>query len=153
MKNLKLLSFLLLCWTLVLSWCEKANNQEKLSCDGNEVCPIEDTVENWGIIINDTPSVIIDENAEWSLDWNEEVVRVDEWDLEWDLPSFVWWDDGLVSENGEQADSEKPLMKIMVDENASPEEIEITASQTCEALGWSWNEWDCTLEDGSKVYF
>ena len=140
MKNLKFLSFALLFWVLVIAWCEKANNQEKYSCEGDEVCPVEQTVETPSIEIEETPSVIVEVNDEdVILNWNWE-----------------WARDEEVFENNEQTVEEptdQPMMKIMIDENASADEIEITQSQACEALGWTWNEWDCTLQDGSKVYF
>ena len=140
MKNLKFLSFVLLFCVLIVSWCEKNNNSDKLSCDGGEVCSIEDVVENWGIIINDTPSVIVDEN--------------DELDINWD------WEELMEGEvvDGEQLGEawlEEPLMRKMVvdEEIMTPEEIEISVSETCEALWWAWIDWECTLEDGSKIYF
>ena len=145
MKNLKVLSFALLFWVLVIAWCEKANNQEKVSCEGEDVCPVETNVENSSIEIEDTPSVIVNANPgeselyeEWALEANES------------------WEEGVALENNEQVNSEsedEPMMKIMVDEDMSAEDIEISESQTCEALWWTWNEWDCTLSDGSKVYF
>ena len=128
MKNLKFLSFLLLCGIVVVAWCEKTNNPEKLSCEGNEVCPIENVDENVGIIIEDSPSVIVEANDDSELVSDE---------------SWMWeeWTD-------------QPMMrKMMVDENSSLEEIEISVSQTCEALWWSWIDWECTLQDGSKIYF
>lgn len=140
MKNLKFLTFALLFWVLVIAWCEKANNQEKVSCEGDDVCPVEETVKTSSIEIEETPSVIVEVNDEdVILNWNWE-----------------WARDEEVFENNEQTVEEptdQPMMKIMIDENASADEIEITQSQACEALGWIWNEWDCTLQDGSKVYF
>lgn len=148
MKNLKVLSFVFLFSVLVVAWCEKANNQEKYSCEGDEVCP----VENPSIEIEENPTVIVNDNKDW-----EDIGLNLGWNLEWDLSIYEWWqEDSIVLEAVEQVDEEpgdEPMMRIMVDENANPDEIEITPSQTCEALGWTWNEWDCTLQDGSKVYF
>ena len=140
MKNLKLLSFSLLCGVLVLAWCEKANNQENLSCEGEETCSIEANVENHTIEIEETPSVIINEE-EWDLNWNGE------WLIE----------EEIISANNEQVDGEpadEPMMrKMIVDENATPEEIENETTQICESLWWSWIEWTCTLSDGSIIAF
>ena len=144
MKNLKVLSFALLFWVLVIAWCEKANNQEKVSCEGDDLCPVETNVENSSIEIEDMPSVIINANPgerELGEEWNLEASE---------------WEEDLVLENNEHVNTEsedEPMMKIMVDEDMSAEDIEISESQTCEALWWTWNEWDCTLSDGSKVYF
>ena len=113
MKNLKVLSFALLLSVLVIAWCEKANNQEKYSCEGDEVCPVEQTVETPSIEIEETPSVIVEVNDEdVILNWNWE-----------------WARDEEVFENNEQTVEEptdQPMMKIMIDENASADEIEIT---------------------------
>ena len=101
MKNLKVLSFVLLFSVLIVAWCEKANNQEKYSCEGDEVCPVEQTVETPSIEIEETPTVIVEANDE--VDWEEEF------------------------ENNEQTveePSDQPMMRIMVDENATAEEIE-----------------------------
>lgn len=90
MKNLKVLSFVLLFWVLVIAWCEKTNNPEKVSCEGDDVCPVEQTVETPSIEIVESPSVIVETNdEEWSLNW-------DKWNLEWDLDSYEWWQDGIV---------------------------------------------------------
>jgi len=71
MKNLKFLSFALLFWVLIIAWCEKANNQEKVSCEGDDVCPVEETVETPSIEVEETPSVVVETNdEEWDLDWN-----------------------------------------------------------------------------------
>jgi len=138
MKNLRLLSFALLFWILVISWCENTNNQENLSCEGEDTCPIESNVESPSIEIEESPMVIVDVNDEWVLDWNWE-----------------WFRDSELNDE-EQAGVEvvdEPMMRILIDENTDIDEIEITPEQTCGALGWTWNEWDCTLQDGSKVYF
>ena len=130
MKNLKVLSFVLLFSVLVVAWCEKANNQEKYSCEGDEVCPVEQTVETPSIEIEETPTVIVEANDE--VDWEEEF------------------------ENNEQTveePSDQPMMRIMVDENASAEEIEQDMVNTCANANWTWADWVCTLEDGSVVAF
>ena len=130
MKNLKVLSFVLLFSVLVVAWCEKANNQEKYSCEGDEVCPVEQTVETPSIEIEETPTVIVEANDE--VDWEEEF------------------------ENNEQTveePSDKPMMRIMVDENATAEEIEQDMVNTCANANWTWADWVCTLEDGSVVAF
>ena len=138
MKNLRFLSFALLFWVLVLAWCEKTDNQEKVSCEGeNDVCPIEQSVESPSIEIEQTPTVIVDE---------------EKWDLEWDLDSYVWWDDGIVLDSDEATD--EPMMrKMVVDENATAEEIEQDMVNTCANAGWIWADWVCTLEDGSEIAF
>lgn len=155
MKNLKVWSFVLLFSLLVVAWCEKANNQEKVSCEGDEVCTVEETVVTPSLEIEETPTVIVNGNPGekdlgLDLDWN--------WwwfiDTEWDLNSSEWSDvdfESAVIESSSDAD--KPMMRVMVDEDEDSGVFEITPSQTCEALGWTWNEWDCTLQDGSKVYF
>ena len=130
MKNLKVLSFVLLFSVLVVAWCEKANNQEKYSCEGDEVCPVEQTVEAPSIEIEKTPTVIVEANDE--VDWEEEF------------------------ENNEQTveePSDQPMMRIMVDENATAEEIEQGMVNTCANANWTWADWVCTLEDGSVVAF
>ena len=130
MKNLKVLSFVLLFSVLVVAWCEKANNQEKYSCEGDEVCPVEQTVETPSIEIEGTPTVIVEANDE--VDWEEEF------------------------ENNEQTveePSDQPMMRIMVDENATAEEIEQDMVNTCANANWTWADWVCTLEDGSVVAF
>ena len=130
MKNLKVLSFVLLFSVLIVAWCEKANNQEKYSCEGDEVCPVEQTVETPSIEIEETPSVIVETNDE--VDWEEEF------------------------ENNEQTveePSDQPMMRIMVDENATAEEIEQDMVNTCANANWTWADWVCTLEDGSVVAF
>ena len=130
MKNLKVLSFVLLFSVLIVAWCEKANNQEKYSCEGDEVCPVEQTVETPSIEIEETPTVIVEANDE--VDWEEEF------------------------ENNEQTveePSDKPMMRIMVDENATAEEIEQDMVNTCANANWTWADWVCTLEDGSVVAF
>ena len=130
MKNLKVLSFALLLSVLVIAWCEKANNQEKYSCEGDEVCPVEQTVETPSIEIEETPSVIVEANDE--VDWEEEF------------------------ENNEQTveePSDQPMMRIMVDENATAEGIEQDMINTCANANWTWADWVCTLEDGSVVAF
>lgn len=130
MKNLKVLSFVLLFSVLVVAWCEEANNQEKYSCEGDEVCPVEQTVETSSIEIEESPSVIVEANDE--VDWEEEF------------------------ENNEQTveePSDQPMMRIMVDENATAEEIEQDMVNTCANANWTWADWVCTLEDGSVVAF
>ena len=130
MKNLKVLSLALLFSVLVVAWCEKANNQEKYSCEGDEVCPVEQTVETPSIEIEETPTVIVEANDE--VDWEEEF------------------------ENNEQTveePSDQPMMRIMVDENATTEEIEQDMVNTCANANWTWADWVCTLEDGSVVAF
>lgn len=130
MKNLKVLSFVLLFSVVVVAWCEKANNQEKYSCEGDEVCPVEQTVETPSIEIEKTPTVIVETNDE--VDWEEEF------------------------ENNEQTveePSDQPMMRIMVDENATAEEIEQDMVNTCANANWTWADWVCTLEDGSVVAF
>lgn len=140
MKNFKLLSFCLLFGILVLAWCEKTNNQEQLSCESDDICPIETNIENPSIEIEETPSVIYND-AEWDLDWNGG------WFIEQEI----------VLDTNEQADEEatdQPMMrKIIVDENATAEEIENEMTQTCETLWWNWEEWTCTLSDGSVIAF
>lgn len=130
MKNLKVLSFVLLFSVVVVAWCEKANNQEKYSCEGDEVCPVEQTVESPSIEIEETPTVIVEANDE--VDWEEEF------------------------ENNEQTveePSDQPMMRIMVDENATTEEIQQDMVNTCANANWTWADWVCTLEDGSVVAF
>ena len=108
MKSLKFLSFVLLLWVLVIAWCEKANNQEKLSCESDDICSIE--------IDADTPSVEIEQVNEESVD--------------------------------------QPMMrKMLVDEDATAEEIEQDMVSTCANVGWIWGDWICTLEDGSVIAF
>lgn len=155
MKNFKFLSFALLFWVLVIAWCEKVNNQEKVSCEGEDVCPVGETNETPSLEIEEMPTVIVNGNLGekdlgWDLDWN--------WwwfiDTEWDLDSPEWGDADFESAVVESSsDADKPMMRVMVDEDEDSGVFEITPSQTCEALGWIWNEWDCTLQDGSKVYF
>ena len=130
MKNLKVLSFVLLFSVLVVAWCEKGNNQEKYSCEGDEVCPVEQTVETPSIEIEETPTVIVEANDD--VDWEEEF------------------------ENNEQTveePSDQPMMRIMVDEDATAEEIEQDMVNTCANANWTWADWVCTLEDGSIVAF
>ena len=130
MKNLKVLSFVLLFSVLVVAWCEKANNQEKYSCEGDEVCPVEQTVETPSIEIEETPTVIVEANDD--VDWEEEF------------------------ENNEQTveePSDQPMMRIMVDEDTTAEEIEQDMVNTCANANWTWADWVCTLEDGSVVAF
>lgn len=132
MKNLKVLSIALMCGVLVLAWCEKANNQEKVSCESDDVCPIEIDV--------DASSVEIEQ----VLDTN------DEWNLESDIEEVVF-------ENNEQINEEpvdEPMMrKMLVDENATAEEIEEEMVNTCSNVGWTWSDGSCTLEDGSTIAF
>jgi hypothetical protein len=130
MENLKVLSFVLLFSVLVVAWCEKANNQEKYSCEGDEVCPVEQTVETPSIEIEKTPTVIVEANDE--VDWEEEF------------------------ENNEQTveePSDQPMMRIMVDENTTSEEVEQDMVNTCANAWWTWADWVCTLEDGSVIAF
>lgn len=76
MKNLKVLSLALLFWVLVVAWCEKANNPEKVSCEGDDVCPVEETVETPSIEVEEEPSVVVEANdEEWDLNWNGEWSR------------------------------------------------------------------------------
>lgn len=133
MRNLKVLSIALMCGLLVLAWCEKTNNQEPVSCEGDDTCPIEIDV--------DTPSVEI-----------EQVLDViDEWNLEADT------EEEIVFENNEQVNEEpvdEPMMrKMVVDEDATEEEIEEDMVNTCANAGWTWADWTCTLEDGSTIAF
>lgn len=135
MKNLKFVSFLLLCGIVVVAWCEKANNPEQNSCDWEDVCPVETNVENLSQEVEETPSDIIDE-----------------WNLEWDLSSYEWWDDVLLDGNTQLVD--EPMMrKMMVDENATLEEIEQDMVETCGNAWGTWADWVCTLEDGSVIAF
>ena len=130
MKNLKVLSFVLLFSVLVVAWCEKANNQEKYSCEGDEVCPVEQIIETPSIEIEETPTVIVEANDD--VDWEEEF------------------------ENNEQTveePSDQPMMRIMVDEDATAEEIEQDIVNSCANANWTWADWVCTLEDGSVVVF
>ena len=140
MKNLKLLSLCLLCGALVLAWCEKTNSNENLSCEGEDVCPIEINIEKPTIEIEETPSVIVNKE-EWDLNWNGEWTREQE----------------VVFENNEQVNeepSDQPMMrKMIVDENTTPEEMENDTIQICENLWWIWAEWVCTLTDGSVIAF
>ena len=137
MRNLKFLSFALLLWVLVIAWCEKANHQEKVSCEGEDVCSIEETVETPSIEIEEAPTVVVETDEE-------------KWNLEWDLDSYEWWEDGIV--NDEVAD--EPMMrKMVVDENATAEEIEQDMINTCENAWWTWADWVCALEDGSTIAF
>ena len=139
MKNLKVLSFVLLFSVLVVAWCEKANNQEKYSCEGDEVCPVEQTVETPSIEIEETPTIIIND---------------DEWNLAWDLNSYEWWEDVVLDSDTQlEEPSDQPMMRIMVDENATAEGIEQDMVNTCANAGWTWADWVCTLEDGSTIAF
>ncbi len=156
MKNLKLLSFWLLCWTLVLMWCNTTTETEDYACEGEEVCPIEinDKSNENGIEIEESPDIVVDAN-DWDLNGNGEWYRYDEWNLEWDLSYYEWGED-VAFENNEQVNEEpedSPMWKIVIDENSSLEEIENSEAQVCEALWWVFDDWDCTLADGSKVYF
>lgn len=137
MKNLKLLSLWLLCGVLVLAWCEKTNSNENLSCESDDTCPIENiTNENPTIEIEDTPTIVVNDNdVEWDLNWNGEWSRAD------------------VFENSEETTDEPMMRKMIVDENATPEEIENDTTQICENLWWSWIDWTCTLSDGSTIAF
>lgn len=141
MKNLKILSFVLLFSVLVVAWCEKADNQEKYSCEGDEVCPVEQTVETPSIEIEETPTVIVEStDEEWDSNWNGEWAR----------------DEDVVFENNEQTveePSDQPMMRIMVDEDATAEEIGQDMANTCANANWTWADWVCTLEDGSVVAF
>lgn len=48
----------------------------------------------------------------------------------------------------------QPLMrKMIVNEDATPEEIESEMTETCSNNGWTWSEWKCTLEDGTVIMF
>ena len=135
MKNLKLLSFALLCGILVIAWCEKANNPEQVACEGDEVCPVETNVDTPSQEVEETPSDV-----------------VDEWNLEWDLTSYEWWEDVVL--DGDTQSADEPMMrKMVVDENATPEEIEQDMIETCGNAGWNWADWVCTLEDGSVIAF
>ena len=140
MKNLKLLSLALLMWVLVLTWCENINNNENLSCTDGDTCSIEKNIESSSIEIEETPSVIINEE-EWDLNWNWEWVR----------------EEDFVFENNEQINEEptdQPMMrKMVVDENATPEEIENDIAETCGNLGWNRTDWMCTLEDWTEIAF
>ena len=139
MKNLKVLSFVLLFSVLIVAWCEKANNQEKYSCEGDEVCPVEQTVETPSIEIEETPTIIIND---------------DEWNLAWDLNSYEWWEDVVLDSDTQlEEPSDQPMMRIMVDENATAEGIEQDMVNTCANANWTWADWVCTLEDGSIVAF
>ena len=133
MKNLKVLSIALLCGVLVFAWCKKINNPENVSCESDDSCPIEVDVNTPSVEIEDVISVI------------------DEWNLEWDTEEEV------VFENNEQVNEEpadEPMMrKMVVDEDATAEEIEQSMTETCENAGWTWADWACTLEDGSQIAF
>lgn len=140
MKNLKLLSLCLLCTALVLTWCEKTNSNENLSCENKDTCSIEENMESSTIEIEETPSVIINEE-EWDLLWNSEWLN----------------EEDVVFENNEQINeepSDQPMMrKMVVDENATPEEVENDMIETCGNLGWNRIDWMCILEDGSIIAF
>jgi len=50
--------------------------------------------------------------------------------------------------------STEPMMKKMVvDENMTPEEFEKEMTNTCANASWIRKDWECTLEDGSKIMF
>ena len=134
MKNLKFLSLSLLCGIIVLAWCEKVNNPEKNSCDTDDICPIETNI--------DDPS-----------QKNEEELSnaSNKWNLEWDLSTYEWL--GIKIENYEQPADEPMMRKIVVDENATPEEIEQDMVETCENLWWTRTNWTCTLDNGSQIAF
>ena len=135
MKNLKFVFFLLLCGIVVVAWCEKANNPEKVSCDGEDVCPVETNVENPLQEVEEAPSDVIDE-----------------WNLVWDLSSYEWWEDVVL--DGDIQSADEPMMrKMVVDENATVEEIEQSMVETCANAGWTWVDWVCTLEDGTVIAF
>ena len=120
MKNLKFLSFALLFWVLIIAWCEKANNQEKVSCEGDEVCPVEETVETPSLEIEEAPTVIINGNPGEKNLW---------WNLEWDSESYEWWqeDAALLDDNNQvnfesvDVEIEEPTMDLTVDENVTTE--------------------------------
>lgn len=126
MKNLKFLSLALLFWVLVIAWCEKANNQEKVSCEGDEVCSVEDTLETPSLEIEETPTVIVEaDDLEWDFDWNWEWLVDVEWNLEWDLDSHEGEAISLQDFETTIEDSvdavEEPIMDLMVDENVITE--------------------------------
>lgn len=126
MKNLKFLSLALLFWVLVIAWCEKANNQEKVSCEGDEVCSVEDTLEIPSLEIEETPTVIVEaDDLEWDFDWNWEWLVDVEWNLEWDLDSHEGEAISLQDFETTIEDSvdvvEEPIMDLMVDENVITE--------------------------------
>ena len=141
MKKVKFLclSLSLLCGVLILAWCEKANNNENLSCENDDTCPIQNTNnENQNIEIEESPSVIInDTDEEWTIFWNIESTE----NLKWN------------QENPEIIEAEPMMRKMVVDENATPEEIENDMIETCGNLGWNRTDWMCTLEDGSQIAF
>lgn len=120
MKNLKFLSLVLLFWVLVVAWCEKANNQEKVSCEGDEVCPVEETVGTPSLEIEEAPTVIINGNPGEKNLW---------WNLEWDSESYEWWqeDAALLDDNNQvnfesvDVEIEEPTMNLTVDENVTTE--------------------------------
>jgi len=120
MRNLKVWLFVLLFWVIVVAWCENIKTQEKLSCDGEEICPVEVDAGNHWIEIEESPSVVI----------------------------------GLDEEETADELSDEPMMrKMVVDENATAEEIEQDMVNTCANAGWTWADWACILEDGSTIAF
>lgn len=70
--------------------------------------------------------------------------------IEW-LTNSNW---NSEEESIEEEVSEQPMMrKMVVDENASPEEIEAEMTETCANIWWTWSEWSCILKDGTTVMF
>jgi hypothetical protein len=127
MKNLKLLSFWLLFGMLILAWCENTNNEWQYACESDDVCPIEWLTNNQE---NDEDR-IIEENT------NEEVANEESWE-----------------EVVGNTTSDQPMMrKMMVNEDATPEDIEVEMTETCANIWWTWSEWSCILEDGTTVMF
>lgn len=128
MRNFKVWSFILLSSVVVFAWCEKTTDQEKYSCETDDTCPIEINLDTPSIEIMEEPSVIVD--------YNDELIdeEVENW------------------ENFEEP-SDQPLMRIVVDENTTAEEVEQDMVSICENANWTWDDWVCTLEDGSIVAF
>jgi len=128
MKNLKFLSFALIISVLVIAWCDNSKPQEDYSCNVDEACPVEVSIDTPTVEIEDLLSVI------------------DEWDSE--------WDEEIILENNEVNDNDMPMMrKMLVDENATLEEIEQDMVETCAGFGWNWSDWTCILEDGTQIAF
>lgn len=55
--------------------------------------------------------------------------------------------------NNEIPSEEPEMRKMVVNENETPEEIEKYMTEACENAWWNWEDWECILEDGSKIMF
>ena len=92
------------------------------------------------------------------LAWCEKANTQEQYACETDDVCPIEWLDNshrnYEEEAVEEEVSEEPLMrKMVVDENTSPDEVEAEITETCANIGWTWNDWECTLEDGTTVMF